>query len=226
MIVADDLLSVQRISVQKTLSIIQKILVVLAAGLVIILNVYAELPCAYITSAIAVAILIVSLLKNKDQFIINMLMKAYAFAIIVCLFLNLIFYPFILKYQAGMFAAKWLNEQNYAGRVAMLTNSYSLEFYSDNTIDRISKVNDVENYAAGKPCIIYASMDNIDSLQQMHYHLKMLKQFDYFQVSKLKLNFLNYKTRRAQLQKMALIYLEPPIVQQTKNGNLSLPLPK
>ena len=89
MILADDLISIQKISTQKAPIIIQTILVIIAAVLVIALSFYARLRYGYFALAMAAAVIIASFIRNKSSFIITIITRAYAFAIIVCLFLNL-----------------------------------------------------------------------------------------------------------------------------------------
>ncbi|HYK45383.1 MAG TPA: glycosyltransferase family 39 protein, partial [Parafilimonas sp.] len=112
MMVADELASTEKARDQNTLLTVQKILVLLAVLAVAVASFYGRLPHGYIASGVALAVMIITFIRRKRRFMIDMLLLSYAFAIAVCLFLNLVFYPLILQYEAGMYAAKWLNQNN------------------------------------------------------------------------------------------------------------------
>jgi 4-amino-4-deoxy-L-arabinose transferase-like glycosyltransferase len=119
---------------------------------------------------------------------------------IVNLYLNLAFYPSLMKYQAGSEAAMWINTHNQKNLpVAELGDTYvsAFEFYIDKPFTVID--------AAGKgrlpagPFLLYAPADVVSSLSKKGWQLKTLSTFQRYWVSRLKPSFLNKATRPKEL---------------------------
>ena len=141
----------------------------------------------------------------REKVLENVLIKGLAFAFILCVFLNLHFYPHLLQYQSGMLAGKWLQEEKNNEPVLMYkTFSYSLDFYVPGKVQRVIDENSLPQYLTGKPSLIYCSPDVITELRDRHYKVEELKSFDLFRVSRLDLKFINHQTRESSLQKMVL----------------------
>jgi hypothetical protein len=147
----------------------------------------------------------------RKPLIKNILIKNMVFAALLYLFLNIFFYPHLLKYQAGMMAGKWIKENNTAGPVAIYRNfSYSFEFYAPGIVMQTDDKKRLEQFASGMGGLIYTSKENIKELAGDNYTVEILQTFTYFPVSKLNLKFLNYKTRQAQLQEIVLAKISIP----------------
>lgn len=133
-------------------------------------------------------------------------------ACIVNLYLNLAFYPSLLKYQSGSEAAMWINKNNTA-RLPVVqcihTNDYGypLEFYLDQPLFTIDQngVGDLPQ----KPFLMYGYPDNINALKARGWHIETLKTFDRYWITRLKPKFLNQKTRPVTLEKVEVVLVNP-----------------
>ena len=116
---------------------------------------------------------------------------------IINLYLNLSFYPSLLKYQAGSEAGVWVNAnnpQNYPVKEINYDYASAFEFYCNAPISLLQT-----NQKPLTPFILYASADDIKSLSAKGWHVKTLNTFQSYWVSRLKPAFLNRATRDMEL---------------------------
>jgi 4-amino-4-deoxy-L-arabinose transferase-like glycosyltransferase len=125
---------------------------------------------------------------------------------IVNLYLNLSFYPSVIKYQAGSEAAMWINDHNIHNLPVTLTdlddyNAAPFEFYNNSLV--------VINPALpSKPFLLYTSAAEIKGLKEKGLHTQTLATFKRYRVTRLKLSFLNNKTRDKELTEMVVAEVE------------------
>jgi 4-amino-4-deoxy-L-arabinose transferase-like glycosyltransferase len=130
----------------------------------------------------------------------KIIFRSVVASFIVNLYLNLSFYPSLMKYQAGSEAAVWINHHN-TGKlpVMVLGDDYvtAFEFYIDQpaTLTGI----DGKGLLPGKPFILYATAEMIKSLEAKGWQIKMLNTYQRYWVSRLKPSFLNKSTRQKEL---------------------------
>lgn len=121
------------------------------------------------------------------------------------LFLNLIFYPFLLKYQSGSEAAFWVNE--HFPKTALVQNdegaeAYAFEFYAGLPVShKPARKQDL-------PVILYTSVEKVPGLKKQGYQITVLKSFTHFHISKLNGQFLNKDTRPGSLKEYQLIRMD------------------
>jgi 4-amino-4-deoxy-L-arabinose transferase-like glycosyltransferase len=116
---------------------------------------------------------------------------------IVNLYLNLAFYPSLLKYQAGSEAAMWINTHNPQNLpVAELHYDYAnaFDFYCNADIKLITSLQ-----KPATPFLLYAEPDVIKGLAGKGWHVRILTTFKSYWVSRLSPKFLNRLTRDKQL---------------------------
>jgi 4-amino-4-deoxy-L-arabinose transferase-like glycosyltransferase len=192
---------------QKALSVIQTVILVIATTLIIFLTVYVQLPLQTLIIFLVAFIFIASLIIFRKRTFMNMIFKSFAFGIILYPFLNFSFYPYIMQYQSGMVAARWLKENNYTAPVAMYnTFFHSFEFYADGEPEWLYNTDDLKKFSSEhQPCIIYASNEKVDSLKHACIQLKLLHNFEYFRISMLTGEFLNAATRSNATIKTSLV---------------------
>jgi 4-amino-4-deoxy-L-arabinose transferase-like glycosyltransferase len=184
---------------------LQSILLGLAALLLTGLIILYRYRFGYAGAALVVTGAVAVIVFFRKPLLENILIKNIAFAALLYLFLNIFFYPHLLKYQAGMMAGKWIKENNIKGPFAIYRNfSYSFEFYAPGIVMQTDDKNRLKEFASGTGVLIYTSKENIKELTDEGYSIMVLQTFSYFPVSKLNLKFLNYKTRQAQLQEIIL----------------------
>jgi 4-amino-4-deoxy-L-arabinose transferase-like glycosyltransferase len=124
--------------------------------------------------------------------------------IILNTWLNLIFYPQLLKYQSGSEAAYFSNE-NYPGMpVAQLKSAYSypLKFYLNQPLIALDSLSPIDPNLK-KPFLLYISADSASAVSG-----KMIKKFPHFPVSRLNGKFINFKTRAKEAKAFELYLVE------------------
>jgi 4-amino-4-deoxy-L-arabinose transferase-like glycosyltransferase len=214
MMAADYLVKVfegSSVKAQKAIFILQTVIVVIVAAAVVFLCIYVQLPFQALIIFLTVFILTASLIMFRKVSFINICFRSFAFALILYPFLNFIFYPYIMQYESGMVAAKWLKEHDYKAPFAMDKEfMHSFEFYAAGEPAWLYNNDDVKKFAAAhQPCVIYAAKESIDSLKQDGLKIKVLESFEYYRISMLTGEFLNPATRTKTTRKTALLLVTP-----------------
>jgi hypothetical protein len=135
----------------------------------------------------------------------NIMGRSYCIVLLAFAFVNFIFYPAILRYQAGTAAGK------YAGAfrdqpVYMLSEApvnFSFEFYSPLPVRRIP-ADSLPGLVRGGPILVFLPPVYADSLQGKGCSVEMLRRFPNFHISQLTAGFINYRTRDQYLDSVEL----------------------
>jgi 4-amino-4-deoxy-L-arabinose transferase-like glycosyltransferase len=134
----------------------------------------------------------------------NIFRKNILFAVLIACFLNLFFYPSIMKYQAGMMAGKWLSEA-YPGKdiFEYKVHFFSLEFYSNGKVYPLQNIDSlllIRNFNEG--CLVFTTEKEWAGFRTSRPDLNttVLKTFKYYHVTELSAGFLNHHTRDSVLQ--------------------------
>ncbi|HWZ15960.1 MAG TPA: glycosyltransferase family 39 protein [Mucilaginibacter sp.] len=123
---------------------------------------------------------------------------------IVNLYLNLAFYPSLMKYQAASEAANWINHNNPQHlAVREFDDAYvsAFEFYNNSAVT----VFDANASLPARPFLLYAPVGVVNNLKTKGYTVQTLKTFKRYWVSRLKPSFLNEATRAKQLDTTAVV---------------------
>lgn len=107
------------------------------------------------------------------------------------IYLNLVFYPALLRYQSGSEAAMIINRQYPGMPVVQLRNdySYALEFYLQTPLWTANNLQETENLPP-RPFILYAGPDVTTPAGAQPVQI-----FEHFHVSQLTIGLLNHATR-------------------------------
>jgi 4-amino-4-deoxy-L-arabinose transferase-like glycosyltransferase len=189
-----------------TQNFISIILIVLAA---VIFFLYRP-PVNFISIAVLVAfILLIVFIKRVIMNWNNAIpyIRSGLTALTVALFLNLLFYPDLLKYQSGNEAAFYINK-NYPNTPVGRFEIYipCAEFYLDEKM-MITDIESVNKGVFAKPGLLFLNEEQLKQLEVSNVSFELIKEFPHFHITMLKLKFLNPATRESQLQKRYLIKL-------------------
>ena len=153
---------------------------------------------SWVLAAILIALFIATLIlpKSVTQSIYSQVgMHTLLLSFIVNLYLNLAFYPALLKYQAGSEAAMWINKNNpqkmAVGQISDIP--YAMQFYLDQSLANLNAAGNGE--LPPKPFLLLASPDEIKTLTTLHWNIQPVKSFPFYWISRLKPDFLNKATR-------------------------------
>ncbi|MGY4538504.1 4-amino-4-deoxy-L-arabinose transferase-like glycosyltransferase [Mucilaginibacter sp. UYNi724] len=127
-------------------------------------------------------------------------------AFVVNLYLNMAFYPSLLKYQAGSEAAFWINDNNKEGLPVARSfefASFPMEFYLKQPIVELNE--DGSGHLPATPFIFYGPAETAASFAAKGYKVTTLAKFERFHISKLKPAFLNKATRDKQVAQMEVV---------------------
>ena len=156
---------------------------------------------------IIVGLIIVAVVFYKPgNMLLAVLKKNIGFALLLAIFLNCLFYPAILKYQAGMMAGKWLNQRQVTKEVTLykcLSSSFDFYYmgsvnYSNPTAATINKMQTKDSL------LLLYSLKDLKDINTDSVNLSVLKSFPYFKVSQVTGKFINHKTRKEVVDTMAI----------------------
>jgi 4-amino-4-deoxy-L-arabinose transferase-like glycosyltransferase len=127
--------------------------------------------------------------------------------LIVTLFLNLIFYPDLLKYQSGNEVAFYINKNDPGIPIARINIYFpSGEFYL-NQYTNITSIDAINKGAFIKGSMLFVTEAELGQLKETKVTFEVLKEFPHFHITMLTLKFINPKTRESQLEKRFLVKL-------------------
>lgn len=132
----------------------------------------------------------------RKQGLLPVLQQTALASAAVNLYLNLIFYPELLRYQSGSEAAFWINRNNRGKLpVAQLVShqyAYALEFYLDQPLYTIDTLH---NRHPSTPYILYIYSPAKEALLKKGWRMQPVKAFPYYPISKIKGSFIRHQTR-------------------------------
>jgi hypothetical protein len=140
-----------------------------------------------------------------------------------CRYLNLAFYPSLLRYQSGSEAARWINKNNPKKYPVMQAGDdypWPMEFYLNQPLKSINPdtIKETPRYSF----MLYAPADTINKLKQRGWELGVVCELDRYWISRLKPAFLNHKTRDKQLTKMEIAIINPRGVSRVINMKFNI----
>jgi hypothetical protein len=125
-------------------------------------------------------------------------MKALCFSGLLALFLNLSFYPNLMKYQAGMMAGKWQQKQLPNKTVSMFRcNEFSFDFYGNTLIQRDNDL--LPLLKKDSVAFVFTPKKEIGKINTDSFTVNVLKSFSYFHITELEAKFIDAATRNQTL---------------------------
>ena len=194
---------------KKIFAVIQHILsvliLILLIALVIIYKPSINLLFVFLLIAMLFLALLLRLHKNESPY--TPYYRSGFIISAVALFLNLSFYPSLLKYQSSTVAAYYINNK-YPGKSVARIGSFmpSGEFYLKESTYETS-FEELTNGRFKKASLFYITEQDINELKTRDIRFDILQTFDGFNITMLNLKFLNKKTRKEELKKTYLIQL-------------------
>ncbi|NQX56594.1 glycosyltransferase family 39 protein [Pedobacter panaciterrae] len=161
----------------------------------------------------ALAILLIAAVSTfllfKGASIKTIVSRGAVLSIGIMSFLYLFFYPSILKYQSGMEAGKWLqaNDIKAIPAVFRYDHAFSFDFYANKEVKYLYDDADLEETKDQKETVIYTHESELPYLKSK-YNLEILKQFDYYHITKLKAKFILAKSRPSVLEHFYLVKIK------------------
>ncbi|GAA4105150.1 ArnT family glycosyltransferase [Mucilaginibacter panaciglaebae] len=221
-ITAQYLYTVQLAKSIRAIRITQTAVIFLLVATIVVLNYFYEPETLTATIGICLLTLLVALLFLPQDIVKATISKVVLRTLLVSFFINVylntVFYSSLLRYQAGSEAAMWVNQNNPRQlQVVQLNDEYqsSFNFYITQPLITVTDDNPI-NYPK-QPFILYAPAQRIEQLGQLGWHIKLLKSFERYWISRLKPVFLNKATRSGVLTEMQVVYIEPKPIKDFTN---------
>ena len=191
---------------RKVFNVVQSLILIVVVVLLVGLALLFKFETGYLLIGVLLVLLCLAFVFFKGAKLQHIVAKTVATAVALMLFLYLFFYPSLLKYQAGMQAGKWLNE-NYPKanpKVLLYIDAFSFDFYADKQAEYFYSYEELDKHRNEKNMVIYTPEAELERLKT-NYRAVVLKTFEYYHITKLKLKFLNSRTRPATLERFYLV---------------------
>jgi 4-amino-4-deoxy-L-arabinose transferase-like glycosyltransferase len=125
------------------------------------------------------------------------------------LFMNLSFYPTILKYQAGAESALYINDKfPQYNVIATGLDDWLLDYYLKSKLARIEDIAELKKIQTDPDILIYTDDNFLKSMKESNLNYSVLKSFDYFHTTRLNMKFINHLTREKSLGKRYLVKID------------------
>lgn len=207
MLVANYLLQLQKpksISIAKNIQLITFFIIVLVISIVSYLY---QLQFAYsiITLLIFFSLFFIKFYKSTKE---NIVLLAMANAVVLAIFLNLIFYPQVMLYQSGMVAGWWQKKHLPNTHISMYRcNDNMLEIYGNTYVTRDSTIEQVLKNNSDK--LIYTYQTEMKKIDTNSFTVKPLQYFSYYPITLLSKDFIDKSTRYKTLDTFVIAQIEP-----------------
>ena len=132
--------------------------------------------------------------------------KNIGFALLLAIFLNCLFYPAVLKYQAGMMAGKWLNNRGVTQAVTHIKAHLPVLIFiiGGRDYSRTTSAS-LYNITARDSLLLFTSLGKVLKMSTADSAgVRILETFPYFHVSQVNGKFINYKTRESVVDTFAI----------------------
>jgi 4-amino-4-deoxy-L-arabinose transferase-like glycosyltransferase len=194
----------------RAISIVQVIVIILMLLLIGALQ-YFFRPEVLSVFTVLTLLILFTLLVFQPRFIRiydyqKIAIRTLLVSFIVNLYLNLSFYPSLIHYQASSEAAVWINNHNTQNLpvVARIDdNATPFEFYSNKPVIAFNAGE--KQILPATPFLLYTTVDEIKGLNAKGLHTQTLATFERYWITRIKLPFLNKKTRDKELTTMAVV---------------------
>ncbi|MEO6539539.1 MAG: hypothetical protein ABIN74_01060, partial [Ferruginibacter sp.] len=154
------------------------------------------------------AIAVPALFYKPGNMLLAILKKNIGFALLLAIFLNCLFYPSLLRYQAGMMAGKWLNERPVTQEVIQYKSlSSSFDFYYNGKINYKNPTAAAINNLSGDSLLLFTALTDVKDINPDSVNINILKMFPYFHVSQVNGKFIDIRTRQETLEYMAIVLI-------------------
>ncbi len=191
---------------QKTYRITQWILIGISLFAIIALSVLMNPDInLWIFPIIILCLLAVTIVKRNNY---NKTKRVFYYSLISFCFLYSFmlthFYPTLFKYQGGVHAARYVNENNFDNINVLNTNhNFGFEFYCNKPINRVNS----EDITKMSNQVFFLNDKDVTLLSEKNIRFSIIKEFDYYRITKLKGSFLNKNSRENTLGKKYVVKL-------------------
>jgi 4-amino-4-deoxy-L-arabinose transferase-like glycosyltransferase len=197
---------------------VQTVLYILLSVLVITIVYYTGFISIIVPIGFCITIALITF-SDKQSYLLSICKKSIGFAVLFAFFFNCMFYHTLLKYQAGMMAGKWMNE-NYKDKPVVMyqCNDYSFEFYCKGNVGRldtsaflkqrefVSSTYKLQLPVYKDTLFFFTPLKRINELIKYlpDDKITVLNSFSNFHVSQVTLPFLNKETRKNVLDTLVI----------------------
>ncbi|MCD8741726.1 glycosyltransferase family 39 protein [Mucilaginibacter roseus] len=206
--------SVQSAKSIKAINITQWIVIALLFGVLVALHLFyqPEINIALLVTLVLTLMPTLFILPDKigNSWFERVGYRSVIICVMVNLYLNLAFYPDLLKYQAGSEAGMYISQSDIPLNIPVLQSgddvNFAMEFYLDRPMITIPA--DGSAQLPDKVFMLYAPANAVNTILNGR-NLKVIKKFERYAITRLKPSFLNKATRSEQTTRMQLVLVSP-----------------
>jgi hypothetical protein len=127
-------------------------------------------------------------------------------SVILNFYLNLGFYPDLLRYQSGARVAEYANRHYPGHRIKTIgVLSFTLHFHSGAEVRDFRTMDELAKAGLDPGTLLFTRQPYLDSLDHHAFSYEMIESFDHYHTTMVTGTFLNHKTRGEALRKQYLL---------------------
>ncbi|WP_461451503.1 ArnT family glycosyltransferase [Mucilaginibacter sp.] len=172
---------------------------------------YSELttPVLVILFLLYVAMVMVPKIVSNNG-IQRIIISTILVAFIVNVYLNMAFYPTLVKYQGGSEAARWIDQRDTKKYPVYQcdNDAWPMEFYLNRPLQMIDP--DTVKSTPKGTFYLYANADVIKRIKAKGWPLLIVDTLQKYTITRLKGSFINKNTRQKQLTVMEIVLVNAP----------------
>lgn len=191
----------------KTLSIVQHVIFSVVVCLLIVIALVFNFPHKALSITLIIGLAVITYILFFKRSVKNLIFRSAFLSIGFMAFAYGFFYPALLRYQAGMSAGIWLKKYApYKQVIAYKAASFTLDFYAPGEVKYADNISKLKQHDLSS-CLFFIQEEELPTLKET-FQVKILEHFEHYHVTKLTLNFLNYKTRPSSLSTFYLVDIQ------------------
>jgi 4-amino-4-deoxy-L-arabinose transferase-like glycosyltransferase len=202
MITAAYLMAIRSQKALRQVNIVQHVLFGVLVLLLGTLLVISRLVNPVAAGGLVIVITIIALVCFRQASLQGLTGRSFLFTVLLFLFLNTLFYPALLRYQAGMEAGKSLQAVTPAAHAVLFRCAvYSFEYYAPGLVQYVQTAGELDSLCqVSGPLMVFLPEQEWQLLQHSPLKVHTVQRFNNFHVSQLTGEFLNGFTREGVLE--------------------------
>lgn len=140
---------------------------------------------------------------RRSSALTRAVVASFGAAVVLNATLNLVFYPEVLRYQAGSEAAAIVNRRSARAVGLYGMNSNSFELYAAPRVERWD-ARGLVDAAQGEAVYVLLPADAVSELERLDLSVRAVETFDHFPVTRLTARFVLPSTRATAVRKVLL----------------------
>ena len=199
------LLTLQNRKTIKTLNITAWIVYIVLIATIVLVIIFFKFENPVLLVACIVVTTTAFIWLPAEDLLTRFIKRGICFALLTSFFIQAFIYTELMRYDAGMIAARWLNQNKKVENTVMLNcNNFPYEFYSRSNVQRMQIITAADFRKQDSSIIVFGNLSSVQKIDTTNVKTEILNSFEYFHITMLNMEFIDKETRPLQTEKYVL----------------------